>query len=314
MKLIVALVLSMAMLAGAAPPETAPKTAPVVLTKDRNTPEALAAMVAGPIALMEEGDTAGGLKAFEDLVVEKGKRHGENSIEVADLLAAFGIALHDRDDVPLATSYLRRAAAVMKAVYGPRHPEVALAITDIAMAQWTDPGVPPPLEVDEALREAYDIRLATLGPDHPETAWNLGRLATLAGLPSRIDGRPERVEAAVVLGRRAIDALRVGLDPEHPDAVALAYVDLAEVYVRNKRLHEGLRAFADATREFEQIEPRAPGLTIVLVTQAADFADLLEAFGHGAEAEVIRRRYPDPLRQGWTPKDNVSPNVLKWTI
>jgi len=314
MRLMVSLALGLALFAAAVCAETVPVVAPPALTKDRLGPEALDAMVAGPMAIIADGDWEGGERAFEVLLAERSKRHGANSVEVADLLSAFGVAVHRFDDGGPAIIYLRRAVEAAKAVYGPTHPEVALAITDVAMVQWDGADGPPPVEVDEALREAYRIRVATLGPNHTETAWNLAQLAKLAALPSRIDGRPERVDSAITLRRQSIEAMRIGADPNYPDAVAMAYVDLAELYVRNGRVGEGLEAFAAAVAEFGRIGPDGASMEAAsLAMEAVEFADLLDEFGHAAEAEAIRRRHPDPLDDKNAPPHAPAPSSPKWT-
>lgn len=310
MKRLIGLALVAALLAGGAVAQVSPPAEPPALTKDRISEAELDAMVAGPMALVNDGDLEAGVKAFESLLDAGRKQHGAQSTEVADLLTAFGVALTAADYRKEAIPYLRAAVEVSRSVYGPEHPEFALAVTDVAMALWDQAeDEPPPLEVDEALRTAWRIRVATLGPNHPETAWTLGRLAALAALPSRIDGRPERVEAAIALRLQAIEAMRVGVDPNFMDAVALGYLDLAGLYVRNGRLDEGLGAFERALDELARLQPDTTGATVTIVDGAHAFADLLEEAGHRAEAESIRRRLPDPFPFDG---DESEPEIRTW--
>ena len=155
-------------------------------TKDRLSPESMDALVAGPMALLKKSGLDAAQKAFEALVVDAVKKHGKGSVEEADLLTAFGVALDlegiDRSDEKLeraALPYVERAIPAYRAAFGPRHPEVALALNSYAtlLHNFHDKALDTAAEA--ALVEAISIRREKLGPDNPETKTAEAELAQL---------------------------------------------------------------------------------------------------------------------------------------
>lgn len=154
-------------------------------TQDRVPAEEIERLVARPMAKVEDGDLAGGIAVFEEMLRDTRAARGEQSAEVADLLIAFGVGLymeHNTTDDPAVAEaslkYMRESVDAYRAAFGPIHPEVALAINSYADAIYQaapDGEVPP--EVISLLKDSLRIRLATLGKDNVESRANMAKLA-----------------------------------------------------------------------------------------------------------------------------------------
>lgn len=180
-------------------------------TKDRLSPESMKALVAQPMDIVRKSGLTFGEKSFEALIAATIKKNGKGSVEEADLLTSFGVELYlaglDSDDEKLrraALIYLERAAGAARTAFGPRHPEVALALNSYADAalNFDDPALRPLAE--KALAEALSIRKEKLGDDNAETASTEARLAELRDPKGR--DRDPLVAAATVLAGTAENA------------------------------------------------------------------------------------------------------------
>jgi len=143
-------------------------------TKDRLSPELMDQLVERPMWLLRHKGLAEAQKAFEELVAAAVKKDGKGSVREADLLESFGVQLYTAgdNDGPIrkaALAYLERAVPAYRAAFGPRHPEVAVALNsyaDLAL-NLKDPKLRP--AAISALEEALAIRTEKLGPDNAET-------------------------------------------------------------------------------------------------------------------------------------------------
>lgn len=150
--------------------------APPPLTKDRVPPERMEAMVAAPMALVRQGRLEAADALFRAELARAAAMDPSRRTE-SDLLTAYGVLLFQegteaRDDPRLrraAIPWLRQAVEAARVGWGPRHPETALALSDLGDALSGVEGDEVPAEAERALAEAYDIRVATLGPDNTET-------------------------------------------------------------------------------------------------------------------------------------------------
>jgi len=172
-------------------------------TKDRVSPEALDALVKGPMAAVRKSGLEAGQAAFAALLAKAAK----GSVRRADLLTGFGVALYmegsDRGDEAMeraALPYIEQAIPAYKAAFGPRHPEVAVALNSYATLATNlgDPKLRPAVEA--ALVEALSIRTGKLGPDNAETR------ATVAYLNQVRDPQSTDLDAAVNAAADALNA------------------------------------------------------------------------------------------------------------
>lgn len=208
-------------------------------TKYRLPPERMIVLVGEPMRLVDAGDLPAGRAAFDRLLATARAEHGVGSVEVADLLESFGVLLYNagydadgRQMKEASLSYLAEAIPAYRAAFGNAHPEVALALNSYADVQLGLSPDAPPLSAENALEEAYGIRLNTLGPTNIETLATLHYLARVRGHPSRTRGDRARIEASARLFRllvaRSSDDRRLG--PESGPRARLAF---ARMYARN---------------------------------------------------------------------------------
>lgn len=155
-------------------------------TKDRLSPERMEQLVARPMSILRASGLVAAQKDFDALLAAAVQAHGKGSVEEADLLTSFGVELFladidedDASDAQASLEYLKRAIPAYRAAFGPRHPEVAVALNSYADALLQVKGDAALQEGEAALEEAYSIRVAALGPDNGETKSNARHLARL---------------------------------------------------------------------------------------------------------------------------------------
>lgn len=168
-------------------------------TKDRISAEALERLVADPLAIVRQSGLASGEAKFAQLLATNEARYGKDSMQVADLLMAFGVGLHkqrhpedaefglDEDGFPKAdpaitkasVHYLRLAIPRYRAAFGPMHPEVALALHTFADGDLLMRNQRLSPEARSALIEALRIRRFALGPENIETLATEDKLTAL---------------------------------------------------------------------------------------------------------------------------------------
>jgi hypothetical protein len=260
--------------------------------EDRLTDEEMSGLVEQPIGQVQAGDIEGGRRTFERMLRAAQARHGPNALEAADLLTAFGVLLDQQDQAvvpgakPLAPGYLRRAIPIYRAALGPNHPEVALALSTLADALRFARPENPPAEAEQALVEAYRIRLASRGPTHAETLWTILRLAEVRGVPARTGGDPARIDAALGELDRAIRLSRHG-DAESAERIPVAaYLRRAIILARHGRPGPAMRAFSAADRRARGSSDTQACMMPML--RVDELAEILEAKGEAERARVLR--------------------------
>jgi len=161
-------------------------------TKDRLSPAAMEQMVKEPMAAVRSDGLAAGRARFGRLLAADEAHYGANSVRAADLVTSFGVALYmdgsaadDRAERVASLDYLRDAISRYRAAFGPKHPEVAVALHSFATADLglNDGRLTP--ESERALEEALRIRCDALGPGNKET-----RATEVALMHARLDSAP----------------------------------------------------------------------------------------------------------------------------
>jgi serine/threonine-protein kinase len=182
-----------------------------------------------------------------------------------------GLGLFDRAE-PL----LRQALDQRRALYGPRHPDVAEAMDhlgDVLVKQSRYDKAEP------LLREALEQRRMLLGNDTAETAESLDHLATLHQERGALD-TAEPLFREVLAIRRAIHG------PDH-DAVALSMNNLGLVLTMRGREAEAEPLYRGALA----VRVKHLGEDHPLTAQSLqNLAQLLQQGGRHAEAEPLQRR------------------------
>lgn len=176
-------------------------------SKGRLTPEAIQQTVEGPIAVVRQKSLTDGIKAFNELRVAKEARYGKGSAQVADLFEAFGVQLFSvgfedgqQAALPVSVDYLREAIPRYREAFGPKHPEVAVALHSLADAETQLNGGQATREAQAALEEAVQIRRIALGTGDAETVAAETALARAekkrAGVRRPVNTASEAVDAA----------------------------------------------------------------------------------------------------------------------
>lgn len=197
-------------------------------TKDRLPPERMEQLVAGPMSLLQKSGLSAAQKDFDTLLTAAVRKHGNGSVEEADLLTSFGVELFlddiDEDDPAVGRAsvvYLKRAIPAYRAAFGARHPEVAVALNSYADALLQVEGDTARPEAESALEEAYSIRLATLGPENGETKSTARDLASVREDQSANQYHPLSFTNETYLGLRRValetKAVDVGLNSINPN-------------------------------------------------------------------------------------------------
>lgn len=253
-------------------------------TTDRLSTEERDALVAGPTAHLEAGDLSAGVVAFEILLTETIATYGEDSVRVADLISAFAVQLDVNDYSAASLPFFYRAKEAYVRAFGPEHPEVAVA--------WTDIGIML-LKVDRkanrqaaigALKQAYEIRRAQLGTDNAETAFSLLYIAEAYVEPGKAGEPPARSP------------------PDDVDSALRYYRQAAATYPPNPRgrdedratiWRQGMRMLIANGRPAEAVNFYTPAITSLdqdFMTAGLLYEELLKA-GYTKEAAAVRRRY-----------------------
>jgi tetratricopeptide (TPR) repeat protein len=264
--------------------------APPRATKDRLPEDRLAEFVKGPMELFRAGRVAEAHRVLEKLVAEARERG--DRVRAADLLTAYGVALYSEGDADApgdtrraAIPWLERAVTATREAWGPKHPETALALQDLAdVLRKISPDAPPP-EAELALREAYAIRRQALGPENGET------LLTMAALADVLSAGPANSSRYAEAGRLYSEAIR-GLPAArvvHPLAEEVrARMGLARLHARAGRTAEALSEFERARDEIRSnSDPNATiGACFALIAGREQLVEALEQQGASKAARA----------------------------
>lgn len=281
--LFLSLALAQPTASGASSSEGQPTIAPDYV-RNRLSPERIDALVARPQALLEVGDLEGARRLLDQLLTRTRARHGDNSVEAADLLMAFGVILHiqgDYDEDPelraLAGTYVKRSIPVYRAAFGADHPEVAVALNSHAdILRIAAPDDPPPA-AEEALEEAYRIRLAALGSGHPETLWTRLYLADVRAAPARVRANPALVDAVVADLARAAQEARISRIEGGAETGLDIELRRARLYARNGRADGAREALEAMDHALSGLD--APLRCYALAAASEEVDELLTAAG-----------------------------------
>ncbi|HEX6861149.1 MAG TPA: tetratricopeptide repeat protein [Caulobacteraceae bacterium] len=259
-------------------------------TADRLPMDELDALVEGPMELVREGQLEAGQRSFEALLATRAGGSG-GKLAVADSLIAFGVNLHsegttDPEFQRNALPYLRRAIDAYIEIFGPDHPEVALAWATLGDAAYTiDPKAPSDETVD-ALQRAYDIRKKTLQSPNVETAANLDALGRVTGAPGRSNGDPARIAMAEKL---FIDALaeteRLGCETGLARTIQRNHLQMLLANGRDEAADSQFRRWAAQASEDH------------LVGLVGDYLETLKENDRADEAARIRAEFAGPAER-----------------
>jgi tetratricopeptide (TPR) repeat protein len=196
--------------------------------------------------------------------------------EDTDLLSWLGISLRELAEWAEAEPLMRRALAIAEKKYGPEHPNVAIALDNLALLLQVTNHLG---EAEPLMRRALIIAEKRHWPEHPEVARALNNLAQLLQATNRL-------AEAEPLMRRALAIAETRYGPEHPN-VATVLSNLGQLLWASSRLSEAeslmRRALAIDEKTNGPDHPR-------VATDLNNLAQLLKATDRLAEAEPLMRR------------------------
>lgn len=255
---------------------------PISQTSDRLDSERQEALIGESGTLLDRGDLPGAEAAFGVLLRRAVNKSGPQSVEVADLYSSFAVRLAQGSHDNEALTYFRKAISASEKAFGPDHPETALIWNDLGLTLSAAHGLAGRAEAEAALKEAYRIRLKSLGARNAETAFTLSYLARLYA--PRTTGRTPKLSNAdlAIAGDYLWRAVSTYPDPPagRRDDLDMLSRDGMELFIANGRPREAidimLRLIASDGKD---------GFCAGLLHE-----ELLKA-GYQDEAKEVRRRF-----------------------
>lgn len=260
-------------------------------TKDRLPLEAMEQLVAGPMDVVRGRGLAAGEAAFAQLLRDAREKEGVASLKAADLLSSFGVLLfreqaesEDSATAQASLKYLAESVGAYKAVFGPIHPEVALALnshSDALLELAPDKRRPP--EATAMLEEALKIRLATLGLQNAETVSTMVRLANDNAEWGK--GDPAHVAAAESLYRQALRGASSAPEADSVTSSISIRLKLAMLYADNGKPDEAV----EETRQALNDSLAWPDYQrcFLIATDVAEIVETLVKKGHAEASERL---------------------------
>ncbi len=201
-------------------------------------------------------------KCYQAAIEAREKLKGETR-SIATLLGKVGWFLDDMGLYPSALPFKERALAMDEQTLGPKHPDMAHSINNLALL-YHNQG-----KYDEALplyQRALAISEKALGPNHPVVAHGLDNLASLY----RNQGKYDK---ALPLCQRALAIRESVRGPDHPD-VATSLNNLAALYGNQSKYDEALPLLQRALTIWEHtLGPNHPNIAASLNNLAVLYDD-----------------------------------------
>ena len=212
---------------------------------------------------------------------EPGPGHAEAAKVETDALLILVQMASDEGDYKKLETLSRERLALVKGRWGDRHPEVAIALSDYALAQMYSGDLEG---AERSYLEAIEMTVALLGEDHMEVATireNLGNVYFRAG---KLDKTARNLELVLAMRRKALG------DDSEPVARTLA--NMATVYKRAGNNEAAERTYREAIERLgRKLGPEHPDVGVAL----AGMGDVLRKEGKLGEAEATLRHALDIL-------------------
>jgi tetratricopeptide (TPR) repeat protein/transcriptional regulator with XRE-family HTH domain len=219
--------------------------------------------------------------------------------EAARLLHRTSNYLYERGQYMEAEPLYRRAVSIREKALGPRHPDVARSLSDLALLYL---GRGEYEQAEPLYQQALAIQEQALGPDHPDVAGILNDLAMLY----YFQGKYEQAEP---FHQRARIIFECALGPTHHN-VATSLNNLGKLYLAQGRYEPARTLMQRALAMREQVQ----GLDHPDVANSLHhLADLAAAEGKYNEAEGLYRRALTMREQSLGPTHpNVAETLHEW--
>jgi tetratricopeptide (TPR) repeat protein len=224
--------------------------------------------------ILDEQNRSDEAVAQFEAAAEHYERAGQGeSLAAAENINNLGAALYGMADYAAAERRYRQALALFEEQLGSRHPSIATALGNIALAARKQGKL---TEAREDYLRALELKQEVLGEDHPSLAYTLGGLAST-------DLRLGEVDEAAKHSRRAVEIREAALGPDHP-AVATSLNNLGNILLVAED-HEAAQTQLERALEIG-LKARGP--------EHLDVADYRDSLG---EALLARGRPAEALQQ-----------------
>lgn len=238
--------LSVMLATGCAAPTKFAVTAPLSFTetKDRIDTSEIDEMIRPAIDLVEAGRIPQAEAEFARLLASNGDGVHHVDARELDLVTAFAVQLWISAEPASSFPYLRRAVQLAETDFGPRHPETALAYTDLGDCLGKVEANRIGAERLQAYRLAHSIRVESLGKDNPETIAAALNLSEFPGPDSATTAQTGESEGSSEVIYSGHDVPDFGPDTERRMALAGLAARQVRDAIRNGRISEakvGLR-------------------------------------------------------------------------
>ena len=224
------------------------------------------------------------------------RRIDAGKVEIDALESLSQIAL-DQGDSARMDALGRERLALVKARYGDRHPEVATALSDFALAQMYNGDL---AGAEGSYLEVIDMRIALLGSDHPDVASareNLGNVFFRAG---KLNQTAQSLEVVLAMRRKALG------DDSEPVARTLS--NMAAVYREAGNNEAAERTYREAVVRFRRkLGPEHPSVGHAL----SGLGDVLRREGKFAEGEATLESALDILVKALGEESSMAQTTLK---
>ncbi len=182
----------------------------------------------------------------------------------------------DEADFKKVEPFARERLALAKARFGNRHPEVALALNDVALGQMYAGDL---AGAERTYLEAIEMDVALLGEDHPEVASARENLGNVYARMGKFDKTAALLEQVLAARRKALG------DDSEPVARSLANV--ATVHKLAGNIAAAEKAYPEAIERLtRKLGPEHPDVGVALL----GYGDTLRVQKKYAEAEGALRR------------------------
>ncbi len=161
-------------------------------------------------------------------------------IEADALLLLFTAAIAE-EDFPKALALARERLALLKKRVGDRHPDVAMALSDLALGQMYTGDL---TGAERTYLEVLDLEVALLGPDHPEVAGARENLGNVYFRQGQLDKTAKNLEVVLAMRRKALG------DDSEPVARTLA--NIGTVYLRAGNYEASVKSYLEAVERLSR--------------------------------------------------------------
>ena len=198
---------------------------------------------------------------------------GRDHLEYATALNRLGLLARHRGDLKRAQALHTEALAIQRQRLGEAHPDIAQTLGDLGWVSADDPA-----EVERLYRAALDMRVKTLGPDHPLVANSLLNVGSVLRRSGKLTESERYFRDAV--------ALRARVYGDNDPLTAESMLHLADMLVRIDQDAEADRLYRRALT----IQRRVLGSgSLQLIHGLHSLASLSSRRGDHAEAEALLR-------------------------